>query len=96
MSWQNFSGVVEKCTEEGSWFIVMVPPSCVPPKELRTGNFGFIPIIARVSTSEWETSLLPAGDGAYFVALPKKVRVKQGIDMGSKVSIEFCLRERNK
>ena len=94
MSWERFSGKVERCYVESGWFTVAVPESCVPPKELVTGHFGFIPITAKISSSEWDTSLLPAGDGSHFIALPKKVRVKQDIKVDDTVTIEFCLRNK--
>lgn len=92
MSWKSFSGKVEKCAGEGGWFTVAVPQSCIPPKELIIGHFGYIPITAKIASSEWDTSFLPAGDTSYFVALPKNIRIKQHIDVGDTVSIEFCLR----
>lgn len=85
MQWDSFSGVVERFEGEGGWYTI-------PPKELVTGHFGFIPITAKMSSSEWDTSFLPAGNKTYFLALPIKIRVKHRIDVGDEVSIKYLLR----
>ena len=52
---------------------------------------GLVPIIARIGNTEWETSILPMGDGTQFIALNAKVRKSENITLGDKVRIFFRL-----
>jgi len=55
---------------------------------------GLIAVTVKVGNSNWPTSLLPMGDGTYFIALPAKVRKKENISLGESVEVEFELRIR--
>ncbi len=94
-AWDSFTGEVEVCEGEGGWHTVAVPQELGTSfKDLPKGNFGYIAITARIASSEWETSFLPVGDGTYFLAIPAKVRKKQQIAPGDKVTVEFSFRGR--
>jgi len=94
MSWQSFSGEVNRCDEEGGWYSMPVPLEFSEPYKGYPGlKFGFIPITARVGSSTWDTSFLPNGkDNPYFITFPAKIRKAQHIDRGDNVVVEFCYR----
>lgn len=94
MTWQSFSGEVNKCNEEGAWYCLPVPSEFTDPFRGYPGlKFGFIPITARVGSSTWDTSFLPNGkESPYFMTFPAKIRKAQNIDFGDTVVVEFCYR----
>jgi len=66
----------------------------VPQKDFQNANktcFGLIPIKARVGDTSWRTSLLPMGDGSYFIALKAQVRKAESIFIGDEVELRFNL-----
>jgi hypothetical protein len=50
--------------------------------------------VVSIGNSSWNTSLLPYGDNTHFIALPKKIRVKEKIFLGDIIEVKFDLRER--
>ena len=85
----TFTAEIEHCGMEGGWHIVPVPKELSEPYRPLAINFGFIPIVAKVGNSSWQTSLLPSGDGTHFIALPAKVRKAENLSLGSTVSLSF-------
>lgn len=72
------------------WTWVGVPDDIASKiqKSVPAGVFRFTPITAKVGKTEWRTSLLPLGEGKFFIALKAKVRKAENIFPGDKVSIE--------
>ena len=92
---EKFSGVIEVFPEcDTPWWTVLVPQEISRPYKEFSNNFGFIAITAKVGKSSWPTSMMPYGDGTYFVAVPAKVRKANDIKLGDEVLIEFEIRER--
>lgn len=87
----RFTGVIELMDH---WHYVSVPLTLSEPLRHLATNFGFVAIDAKVGTSSWPTSLMPMGDGTYFVALPAKVRKKEKLSLGDEVEISFATRVR--
>ena len=92
---EKFSGTIntfEDC--DTPWWTVSVPQNISQPYKELANNFGFIAITAKVGESSWPTSLMPYGDGTYFVAVPAKIRKANDIKLNDKISIQFEIRER--
>lgn len=87
----SISSVVNQFPEKGGWHFVRVPRN--QTDKLRKGkSWGFIPIKAQIGDCSWDTSLLPMGDGSYFIALNAKMRKQTGILLGDKVCITYTLK----
>ncbi len=78
---------------EKGWYYVSVPPELSKPLE-PLAERGLIAVTAKIGNSSWPTSLLPMGDGTHFIALPAKVRAKEGLKLGAKAEVSFELRIR--
>ena len=89
----TFVGKVELFEREKGWYYVSVPADFSKPLEYLEDR-GLIAVTAKVGKSSWPTSLLPMGDGTHFIALPAKVRQKEGLSLGSTVEISFETRTR--
>ena len=85
------TGTVEMFPQKGGGTYVRVPKRITKELQHRL-DWGLIPIIATVGKTSWNTSLLPMGDGTHFIALNKKVRNKEHIELGKKVTVSFVLR----
>ncbi|MEM7332373.1 MAG: DUF1905 domain-containing protein [Chloroflexota bacterium] len=86
-------GIVEIFPQEGGWVYIQSPlnySDLFKPFEER----GLVAITANVGQSSWKTSLLPKGDGSHFIALPKKIRQKEQIQVGDQLRVKFKLRYR--
>ena len=90
----SFFAKIERFETQGSWHYVLVPEEFSVPLEPLAINFGFIAVTAKVGGSSWPTSLLPKGDGRYFIALPAKVRSKEKLSFGDETKISFEPRKR--
>ena len=60
---------------ENPWTYVSVPERITKITEDRADR-GLVPVTAKLGKSQWNTSLMPKGDGTKFVPLNKKV-IKQ-------------------
>lgn len=82
----RFGGVVELFPQQGGWHYVRVPFDLTD--ELgHLADRAVIAVHARLGTIEWDTSLLPMGDGSHFIALKKRVREQIGIEEGDRVEV---------
>lgn len=50
---------------------------------------GLVPATITIGKTTWKKSLLPYGDGTLFVALNEKVRKRENIKVGDKLSVSF-------
>jgi hypothetical protein len=83
--------IVELFPQKGGWHYVRVPEQYTRmSKEM--AERGLVPITARVGNTEWETSLLPMGDGTHFIALNAKVRKAEKIVKGDEITFHFMFR----
>lgn len=90
----TFIAEIERFEMQGGWHYVPVPVERSLPLEYLAVHFGFVAISAKVGNTTWDTSLLPKGDGTYFIALPAKVRSKEKLSLGAEIEISFETRER--
>ena len=89
-----FTAVIERFDMQGGWHYIPVPSELYLPLEHQAVHFGFIAITAKVGNTSWPTSLLPKGDGTYFIALPAKVRSKEKLLLGDEIKASFETRQR--
>ena len=85
----TFVAKVMHCDGEGGRHWVPVPTELSEPLRFLALHFGFIAITATIGHTSWDTSLMPVGDGTYFMTLPAKVRTKEKLAHGSEVEISF-------
>jgi len=84
-------GKVELFPQEGGWYFVRVPLKIT--EELKSkADRGLIPAKFTLGKTQWESSLLPMGNGTHFIALKAAVRKAEGVKFGKKVKISFVLR----
>lgn len=84
-------GIVGIFQVEKPWIYVKVPQIYTEMSK-HMATRGLVPIVARVGKTEWQTSLLPFGDGTHFLAINSKLRKKEGIEVGDKINFEFKFR----
>lgn len=88
----TFSAVVERFSGVGGWYYVAVPAACLPlaktPSGIK-GRYGFIPAEFQVGGTRFKSSLMPKGDGTYFVALKATVRSQEGIAVDDTINVRF-------
>lgn len=60
---------------------------------LVTYGWGIIPVVARIGTTEWKTSLFPK-DGSYIVPIKDRVRNANGLESGDQVTLELTVRQK--
>ena len=89
----RFQGKVEIFPVESPWIYVAVPDRITKiTKEF--AERGLVAVTAKLGKSEWNTSLMPKGDGTTFVPLNKKVCKTESIELGDTVRLEVSLRKR--
>jgi hypothetical protein len=78
---------------EGGWYFVYVNEKL--SRQLKDSmrnkkkiGFQFIRVKATVGKTSWNTSLFPTKDGPYLLAIKAEVRLKEGIDEGSKIKAQ--------
>jgi len=77
--------------QKGGWFYISVPKKFTDISK-EYADRGLVPITAKHKDYEWNTSLLPMGDGTHFIALNAKVRKIGNIKKGDKITLEFKFR----
>jgi hypothetical protein len=55
-----------------------------------TYGWGVIPVMARIGSTEWKTSLFPK-DGRYLVPIKTTVREDEDLDLGDQVTIRLVV-----
>ena len=88
----TFIAEIERFEMPGGWHYVPVPIGISKPLEYFAIHFGFIAVITKVGSSSWPTSLLPKGNGTYFIALPAKVCTKEKISLVMTIEVSFEIR----
>ncbi len=75
------------------WVYVLVPREQTEATRLYADR-GLVAIRVTLGESEWDTSLMPMGDGSQFIPLSSKVRKREGIEVGDRVSLSYHTRKR--
>ena len=90
----EFTGEIWFWRGPAPWYFVTVPDAeseILHDESSRvTYGWGMIPVLARIGTTEWETSLFPK-DGRYIVPLKAAVRKAQRLDEGDRPTIQLSL-----
>ncbi|MFC6852531.1 DUF1905 domain-containing protein [Aquipuribacter hungaricus] len=81
-------GQLERLAGAGGWYVVRLPPGA-SPAAAGWDRRGFVPVTVTVGGTEWDTSLMPMGDGTSFLALPAAVRRAEDLDEGDQVSAVY-------
>lgn len=74
--------------QKGGWHYVDVPEEYTEMSK-HLADRGLVPIEAKIEGTSWKTSLLPMGNGNHFLALNKKVRDKEKIELGKEIEVLF-------
>lgn len=92
---KNFkvTAVAEIFPLPAGWVFVRVPKSQTVEFS-KIFNRGLVPIKVTLGLTNWDTSLLPMGDGTHFIPLKEQVRKKESIKIGDKVALTYRLRGR--
>lgn len=85
------NSTVQIFPQDGGWHYVAIPKEYTDTLE-PIADRGLVAVRATVGGSSWDTSLLPMGDGTQFLALPAKVRDKEGIQIDDTVDVSFVIR----
>lgn len=86
----KIEGIVDRFPGHGGWHFVRVSRK-LTDGITEKGAWGYVRIVATVGKTTWETSLLPYGDGSYFIALNAKVRKTEHILLGETVTLMYVL-----
>lgn len=86
----KFKGEVQIFPGTSGWVYVSVPRE-LTDNFSNTSHFGMKPIQATVGKTTWKTTLMPMGDGTYFVALKAAVRKKERISIGDTIDVTFII-----
>lgn len=84
-------GKVEIFPQKGGWYFVRVPKEYTQMSK-GMADRGLVPITAQIGMTQWDTSLLPMGDGTHFIALNAKVRKAENIELGDRIEYKFMFR----
>lgn len=87
----SFKAEVKQFPGKGGWIYIPIPDK-VADKTKRSPAWGMIPITTTIGSTTWDTSLLPMGDGTFFIAIKAAVRKKQKIELGDRLTITFDYR----
>jgi Domain of unknown function (DUF1905) len=80
--------------ETTSWYFVSVPDEdshVIKKSKTKTRGFQFVPVEVTVGKTTWQTTLFPAKDKPYLLALKKDVRIREDIHAGETIKISFRL-----
>lgn len=77
--------------KDSTWYYIHVP------KEIRDSlkefeHRGSIKVTATLGDTTWECSLLPWADGSAQMSIPKKIREKQELRLGTTLSVQIVPR----
>ena len=82
-----FSGEVKIFPGISGWRYIDVPikdGSLIKGKKM---HWGMVPITATVGNTTWQTKLMRISSGGYFLALKKKVRLNEKIEVGDNIKV---------
>lgn len=87
----SVTGEVELFKMKGGWFYIRIPTD-ISDELLYRAVRSMIPVEAKVGSTVWNTSLMPMGDGTFFIAIKSEVRKREGIAMEDVITVEFSSR----
>jgi hypothetical protein len=82
------TGIVDIFPEPSGWHFVRVPKEQTDPLT-KAGAWGMVPVEVTLGNTTWNTSLLPMGQGQYFIALKQAVRKKEKVGLGDTITCTY-------
>jgi hypothetical protein len=76
---------------DAGWHFVNLPKE-MSVKIRSVYTKGFVPIIANIGKTKWETSLFPHKLSGYLLSVKKDIRKKEGIYEGEEITVIFEIR----
>ena len=81
----------------GAWHFISLPEAEADAIDAESGpqkvGFGSVPVLVRIGTTEWETSIFPDRKRAtYVLPVKKAVRTAEGLLAGTSVEVELTVR----
>ncbi len=86
-------GEVQIFPGKGGWTYVDLPEEYTHRTKGHAER-GLVPVTVRLGGSQWDTSLLPKGDGTLFIALKAQIRKRENVVLGDTVELSFSLRSK--
>jgi Domain of unknown function (DUF1905) len=90
----TYTGTVWRYSGVGGWYFVSLSlkesqhiKTCT--QKVRPVGWGSVPVSVRLGTSTWKTSLFPDKTGVYLLPVKAKVRSKEGIHEGDRVTLSI-------
>jgi hypothetical protein len=92
----NFSGEIWYWRGPSPFHFVTVPDEeseeLHAVSSLVSYGWGVIPVVARIATTQWSTSLFPK-NGGYLVPVKASVRASEGLELGDLVELTLLIGE---
>jgi hypothetical protein len=86
--WPSFANASAGQAGSTSWHFVNIPKD-ISEKIRSVYTKGFVPVVASVGESRWETSLFPHKMSGYLLCIKKNIREKECIYSGDEVTVNF-------
>ena len=93
-TWKIKAKVFTYSVETTSWYFVSVDQKItdeIKKKATKKVGFQFVPVEVTVGETTWRTTLFPAKNKPYLLALKKDVRIREDIHAGETVEVHFRL-----
>ncbi len=90
----NIKAMVWKYPGPAGWYFVSADKKTSALLRAHKGKriaWGYIPVKAKLGTTEWATTLFPSKEGPYLLAIKANVRRKEMIDEGDLVSVSCSI-----
>ena len=95
----EFTGPIWFWRGPAPWYFVTIPEEHSQDIKTISGwvtyGWGVIPVVVRIGSTEWKTSLFPKDD-RYIVPIRADVRKKENLDLGDEVAIRLEVRPAKK
>lgn len=88
MTMKTFVSQVQIFSGKNAWTYVLIPDDLIQVN-VSTTSWGFIPANITINNTTWKSSLMPLGNGSYFIALKASVRKSENIVVGDTIKVSF-------
>ncbi len=93
-TWKIMAKVFTYSVEATSWYFVSLDQKItdeIKKRATKKVGFQFVPVEVTVGETTWRTTLFPAKNKPYLLALKKDVRIREDIHSGEVVKVSFRL-----
>lgn len=91
----HFSATVWQYHGKAAWFFVTLPNDTAADIRFfypHRHGFGSVPVVVKLGTSTWKTSVFPdSASGSFLLPLKADIRSKEGLKEGTLVSVSLTL-----